>query len=259
MVTHLRRFVTSPLPLFEFEFASESRAPPPLAAAAKCLALCIKVGSSWLKCFVANQFLRSLHPETISYYRTCILFSIISLPQVKRFKTALLCRRTTLSITTRISLQVCLTQVCADYQRMKGDSSALLPFPLLHDLRLSSNRKRYFHFLGERDVTDPPFKVTRLTISMLLQRLRSAEPTVEAAIAYNLVDLALSAPEGSFNDIIRLFSSINRSANRDDPRFSNNMVCTSKCLQKQIILTLFTLNLGASSSNETRARTPSET
>ncbi len=60
---------------------------------------------------------------------------------------------------------------------------------------------------------------------MLLQRLRTAEPTVEAAIAYNLVDLALEAPAGSFTDIIRVFSSINRSANPDDPRFSNNMVC----------------------------------
>jgi phosphatidylinositol 4-kinase len=43
MASHLRRFVTAPLPIFEFEFASETRAPPPLAAAAKCLALCIKV------------------------------------------------------------------------------------------------------------------------------------------------------------------------------------------------------------------------
>lgn len=70
-------------------------------------------------------------------------------------------------------------------------------------------------------------KVTRLTVSMLLQRLRSAEPTVEAAIAYNLVDLGLSAPENAFGDIIRVFSSINRSANPDDPRFSNNMVSKS--------------------------------
>lgn len=62
---------------------------------------------------------------------------------------------------------------------------------------------------------------------MLLQRLRSAEPTVEAAIAYNLVDLALVAPEPAFVDIMRAFSSINRSANPDDPRFSNNMVCAS--------------------------------
>ena len=43
MSGHLRRYVTSPLPMFEYEFASETRAPPPLAAAAKCLALCISL------------------------------------------------------------------------------------------------------------------------------------------------------------------------------------------------------------------------
>jgi hypothetical protein len=79
-------------------------------------------------------------------------------------------------------------------------------------------------------LTKSIIQVTRLTISMLLQRLRSAEPTVEAAIAYNLVDLALSAPDTSFADIIRAFSAINRSANPDDPRFSNNMVSLSSNL-----------------------------
>lgn len=48
MTVQLRRFVTSPLPLFQFEFASETRAAPPLVAAAKCLALCIKVSYSCL-------------------------------------------------------------------------------------------------------------------------------------------------------------------------------------------------------------------
>jgi phosphatidylinositol 4-kinase len=67
-------------------------------------------------------------------------------------------------------------------------------------------------------------QVTRLTVSMLLQHLRSAEPTVEAVIAFNLVDLALCAPENAFIDIIRAFSAINRTANPDDPRLSNNMV-----------------------------------
>lgn len=59
---------------------------------------------------------------------------------------------------------------------------------------------------------------------MLLQRLSSAEPTVEAAIAYNLVDLALAAPPSSFSDVIKAFSAINRCTNSDDPRFSSNMV-----------------------------------
>ena len=67
-------------------------------------------------------------------------------------------------------------------------------------------------------------QVTRLTVSMLLQHLRSAEPTVEAVITLNLVDLALCAPENAFVDIIRAFSAVNRTANPEDPKLSNNMV-----------------------------------
>jgi len=59
---------------------------------------------------------------------------------------------------------------------------------------------------------------------MLLQRLRSADPTVEGAIAYNLVDLAMVAPQPVFDDIIRAFSYINKSLDDDDTRSSNNMV-----------------------------------
>lgn len=99
----------------------------------------------------------------------------------------------TISVVTRLALEFKVDEV---------------RFVLLHKCYPTSDRNQ----------------VTRLTISMLLQRLRTAEPTVEAAIAYNLVDLALEAPEGSFIDIIRRFSAINRSANPDDPRFSNNMV-----------------------------------
>lgn len=67
-------------------------------------------------------------------------------------------------------------------------------------------------------------QVTRLTISMLLQRLRGAEPTVEAAIAYNLVSLALVAPSGVVSDVFRALSAINRSANEEDPSYSSNTV-----------------------------------
>jgi phosphatidylinositol 4-kinase len=43
MVGHLRRFVSSPLPAIDYDFVSETRAPATLHAAAKCLALSIKV------------------------------------------------------------------------------------------------------------------------------------------------------------------------------------------------------------------------
>ena len=46
MANHLRRFVTAPLPIFEFEFTTGTRTPPPLVAAAKSLALCIDVSLS---------------------------------------------------------------------------------------------------------------------------------------------------------------------------------------------------------------------
>ena len=43
MANHLRRFVTSPLSIFEFEFATTPHTPSTLLAAARCLALCIDV------------------------------------------------------------------------------------------------------------------------------------------------------------------------------------------------------------------------
>ena len=74
-----------------------------------------------------------------------------------------------------------------------------------------------------------------MTISMLLQRLRTAELTVEAAIAYNLVDLAVIAPESSFIDIVKAFSIINRTANPEDPRYSNNMVFSLHTSHKRVL------------------------
>ncbi len=53
LVSHLRRYVTSPVATFENEVVSESRIPPPLYAAAKCLALCIQVTGT---CFLFIVF-----------------------------------------------------------------------------------------------------------------------------------------------------------------------------------------------------------
>ena len=44
MATHIRRFVTSPQPIFESEFPFGTQTPLSLIAAAKCLVLCIEVG-----------------------------------------------------------------------------------------------------------------------------------------------------------------------------------------------------------------------
>jgi phosphatidylinositol 4-kinase len=62
---------------------------------------------------------------------------------------------------------------------------------------------------------------------MLLQYLRSAEASVENAIAWNLVHLALVAPQSAFVDILRAFCNINRSGKIGEDRSLNNMVSHS--------------------------------
>lgn len=216
MANHLRRFVTSPLPIFEFEFAPGTRTPPPLVAAAKCLALCIDVrlASRILHCHFINKAQLAPGDDLIMSYMYSLLNHIAATS--KDTYEAMAGMRKSLSddadSETVYSMETGLRGLTEDEKRLVGIST------------ISVVTRLALEFQKE--------EVTRLTISMLLQRLRDAEPTVEAAIAYNLVDLALEAPESSFADIIKVFSNINGSANPDDPRFSNNMVSFNRSGRK---------------------------
>ncbi|KAI0782195.1 atypical/PIKK/PI4K protein kinase [Abortiporus biennis] len=195
MASHLRRFVTAPLPIFEFEFASSTRTPPPLVAAAKSLALCIDLAPG----------------DDLGMSYLYSLLNYIAATSKDPFENATLMNSTILDSedgSTIHSVETGLRGLTEDEKRLVGIST----ISVVTRLALEFDQE----------------EVIRLTVSMLLQRLRTAEPTVEAAIAYNLVDLALAAPESAFIDIIRAFSSINRSANPDDPRFSNNMVLAAQ-------------------------------
>ncbi|KAG9226590.1 hypothetical protein CCMSSC00406_0006185 [Pleurotus cornucopiae] len=197
MASQLRRFVTSPLAIFEFKFASETRAPPPLAAAAKCMALCIKLAPG-------DDIIMSTMYSLLNY----IAATSKDLAGSSTSSHILNPSLQALQESNAHSAEVGLSTLTEDEKRLVGISTISVVTRLALEFDIE--------------------EVTRLTISMLLQRIRSAEPTVEAAIAYNLVDLALAAPESSFLDIIRALSSINRSANPDDPRFSNNMVLAAQ-------------------------------
>ncbi|THH29581.1 hypothetical protein EUX98_g4604 [Antrodiella citrinella] len=195
MAGHIRKFITSPLPIFELDFAPGTRVPPPLTAAARCLALCIDLAPG----------------DDLGMSYMYSLLNYIAATSKDTHDTALLTSST-------------LT-VPADQQTIRSTDAGLRG--------LTEDEKRLVGISTISVVTRLALEfdseeVTRLTVSMLLQRLRSAEPTVEAAIAYNLVDLALAAPESAFVDIIRVFSTINRSANPDDPRLSNNMVLAAQ-------------------------------
>ncbi|KAH7879656.1 uncharacterized protein C8R40DRAFT_1158339 [Lentinula edodes] len=198
LAAHLRRFVTSPIPIFEFEFASESRAPPPLAAAAKYLALCIRLAPGD-DLIMSNMYslLNYIAATSKEIYESSSNSHLLNYPLYQG-----------LDRHSVVNVETGLRGLSDDQKRLVGISTISVVTRLALEFRME--------------------KMTRLTVLMLLQRLRSAEPTVEAAIAYNLVDLASSAPDSSFIDIIRAFSMINRSANPDDPRFSNNMVLAAQ-------------------------------
>ncbi|OSD08514.1 atypical/PIKK/PI4K protein kinase [Trametes coccinea BRFM310] len=195
MANHLRRFVTSPLSIFEFEFATSAHTPSPLLAAARCLSLCIDLapGDDLIMSYMYS-LLNYIAATSKDIFETSSVLGM-SLGDVSDFNTL-------------HSVETGLRGLTEDEKRTVGISTISVA------TRLALESK-----------SD---EVTRLTVSMLLQRMRSAEPTVEAAIAYNLVDLALTAPHSSFIDIIRAFSAINRSANLDDTRFSNNMVLAAQ-------------------------------
>src|ERR1700689_4045817 len=59
---------------------------------------------------------------------------------------------------------------------------------------------------------------------MLLQYLRTAEASVEAAIAWNLVHLALVAPQSAFVDILRAFSTFNGADTTGEDHSLSSMV-----------------------------------
>ncbi|KAI0086351.1 atypical/PIKK/PI4K protein kinase [Irpex rosettiformis] len=192
LAAHLRKFVTSPLPIFEFELGIGTYRTAPLVAAARCLALCVDLapGDDLIMSYMYS--LLNQIPATSKEG-----FGSLASP-VNEISDA----------STLYSLDSGLRGLTEDEKRLVGMST------------ISVVTRLALEFHDE--------EVTRLTVSMLLQRLRSAEPAVEAAIAYNLVDLALKAPESSFVDIIKAFSVINRSANRGDQRFSNNQVLAAQ-------------------------------
>ncbi|KAG8904073.1 phosphatidylinositol-4- kinase [Tulasnella sp. 403] len=198
MTTHLRRFVTAPLPIFELEFSSDIRSPPPLTAAAKCLALCIRVAPGD-DLVMSNMYslLNYIAATSKELSTSSSASSMIAGHSPYSYDHA-----------GFTSVETGLKSFNEDQRRLIGIST----ISVVTHLALEFEEE----------------EVTKLTVSMLLQRFRTAEQTVEAAIAYNLVDLALAAPTRVFADIVRSFSLVNRVADPNLPRFSNNMVLAAQ-------------------------------
>ncbi|KAG9016282.1 phosphatidylinositol-4- kinase [Tulasnella sp. 427] len=162
LTLHLRRFVTAPLPIFQLEYPTHIRATPPLTAAAKCLALCIKVAPG-------DDLVMSNMYSLLNYIAATSkeLSNPNTTPVIGHSPYAF----DQLGIN---SVETGLRVFDEDQRRLIGMST----ISVVTQLALEFEEE----------------EVTKLTVSMLLQRVRSAGPDVEAAIAYNLVDLALAAP-----------------------------------------------------------------
>ncbi|KAI0273304.1 atypical/PIKK/PI4K protein kinase [Gloeopeniophorella convolvens] len=205
LVVHLRRFVMSPLPAFENEYVSETRIPTALYSAAKCLSLCIKLAPGD-DLIMSNMYsllnhIAATSKEMHDTLHNAQLNGLFSASNSER--------------TTTHSDRATLHSVETGAYGYTEDERRLITISTISVVsRLALEFKRD--------------DATKLTIAMLIQRLRISEPYAEAAIAHNLVDLALKAPESSFQDIIRAFSSLSLSVYSEDPRFSNNMILAAQ-------------------------------
>lgn len=197
MAHHLRKFITAPLALFEFHFASDPTAPTVLAAAANCLAVCIQLAPG-------DDFVLSFIYSLLNYITATNQDADTgSFPYLHNHST---------DSSTVVSMESGLRNKTESEKRFIGMST----ISVVTRLALVFNRE----------------DVTKLCISLLLQRLPTAHPHVQGAISYNLVDLALAAPKNVFSDIIRVFSQINRivegTENSSEARSSSNQVLAAQ-------------------------------
>ncbi|KAG8734179.1 phosphatidylinositol-4- kinase, partial [Ceratobasidium sp. 423] len=197
MAHHLRKFITAPLPLLEFHFASDPTAPTVLAAAASCLAVCVEVAPD-------EDFLLSFVYSLLNY--------ITATNQDMDVGTSPYIHNHSNDSTTAVSIESGLRNKTDVEKRRIGMST----ISVITRLALVFKRE----------------DVTKLCISLLLQRLPTAHPAVQGAISYNLVDLALAAPQNVFSDIIHVFSQINRivegAENNSGARTSSNQVLAAQ-------------------------------
>ncbi|ORY33464.1 hypothetical protein BCR39DRAFT_520273 [Naematelia encephala] len=197
LTLHIRRLLMSPLPAFEGEMASHGGdVPPAVVAAAKCLAICIKVSGN--DDLVPSTLYSLLN--TLSHGGSTIVpgaaASVRTHPALIRDGE----RMTTSSISGGKKTD--------DQRRLV----AVTAVEVVSRLALEINQDDIIH----------------LSISLLLQRLRGIDLATEATIVTNLVPLALAGSNVDLVEVYRAFSQISRSSHPEDPRISSNALLAAQ-------------------------------
>ncbi|KAK0559830.1 phosphatidylinositol-4- kinase [Tilletia horrida] len=192
MTTQLRRFVTSPLSIFELDAAAGLTNSPILEATARCLSECVKsVPGDDLVISTMYSLLNYLGREATGAGGAGA-GATGSAGGVAGSGTSVRSARRGAQTGGTTTAQQPYTSRTEDQKRliMPSTISAVSLLALEY---------------GKQDVI-------ALASSMLLQRLRTADPLAESAILHNLVPPAVHGPRTSFVDVIRIFTQVSRTA-----------------------------------------------
>ncbi|PWY97959.1 hypothetical protein BCV70DRAFT_202448 [Testicularia cyperi] len=190
MTRVLRHFVTSPLPVFEL--GPKGRASPVLLSAARCLATCVTIAPG-------DDLVVSTMYSLLNYLGRDGAAGGLGLGGVAGSGVSIRSGASR-AVTARDHVNgMQLSGSQATIAARSEDQKRLI------NLSAITVISRLALEVGKSDVT-------ALTVSMLLQRLRNADPTAEAAILDNLVPLALAGPRSAYVDVVRAFSAVSRSA-----------------------------------------------
>jgi phosphatidylinositol 4-kinase len=194
MTTQLRRFVTSPLAMFELDESTHgdgasSSISPVLASAAKAIAICVTASRN-------DDLVVSTMYTLLNYLG-------------KDSSAGGLAPGAMASSGMSIRSGVSRAVTGRDFST-GGGAMTISPARTDSQKRLISASTITIVSRLALEVAKP--EVTALTISMLLQRLRTADEGIEAAILTNLVPLALAGPDQAYVDVMRAFSQVSRSA-----------------------------------------------
>lgn len=192
MSQQLRRFVTSPLAMFEPEPKGGATISPVLASAAKCLATCVKVAPG-------DDLVVSTMYSLLNYLGKDAATGGLSAGGAAGS-----------GVSVRSGASRALTGRDHATGVTHSNSSGHFATRSEEQKRLINTSTISMVSRLALEVRSPD--VTALTVSMLLQRLRTADPLAEAAILSNLVPMALAAPKALYVDVVRALTQVSRNA-----------------------------------------------
>lgn len=195
MATQLRRFSTMPLAMFELTQGPHAAPSPVLASAAKCLATCVTVApGDDLAVSTMYTLLNHLGREGTG---TSVGGAAGGALSVRSGVSRAVTGRDFSSNNLRA-----LPTLQQANGSVNGRSEEQRRLTQVNTIAIVA---RLALEVGRKDVL-------ALAVSLLLQRLRSADEASETAILNNIIPLALAGPKQSFLDVIRAFSHVSRTA-----------------------------------------------